>query len=195
MTTPIVVPPVDSDNLKRCSKCGELKPATTEYFSRKRNSLRAECKTCCAAYTRAWRTANPAQKRASNQAWREAHPDYSREWRIINRASASAYDRAWYEANPEKKQAQILRRRAKKSGAESGCTASDLNAIRASQTDNKGQLICWRCHKPINGTPHLDHFIPLDKGGKHAPGNLHYMHAKCNLNKSNKHPHELGMLI
>jgi hypothetical protein len=73
--------------------------------------------------------------------------------------------------------------------------ADDLSAIRAAQTDKKGRLICWRCNKPIKETPHLDHWIPLDKGGSNDPGNLHYMHATCNLTKSAKHPFELGVLL
>ena len=33
-------------DFKRCSKCGEEKPASTEYFYAKRNSLEACCKIC-----------------------------------------------------------------------------------------------------------------------------------------------------
>ena len=36
------------EGMKRCSKCGEVKPATTQYFRRKykREILRADCKKC-----------------------------------------------------------------------------------------------------------------------------------------------------
>lgn len=43
---------------KVCTKCGESKPATTEFFHRKRNSIRADCKACASDYART-RSAKP----------------------------------------------------------------------------------------------------------------------------------------
>jgi 5-methylcytosine-specific restriction endonuclease McrA len=74
-------------------------------------------------------------------------------------------------------------------------TQSDLAAIRAAQTDKKGRLICWRCGKPIKGTPDLDHWIPLKHRGENSPGNLHYMHVRCNRSKGAKLPTEIGRLL
>lgn len=39
--------------VKRCTKCGEDKPATSEFFPRSnkgRNGLHSQCKSCCNAY-------------------------------------------------------------------------------------------------------------------------------------------------
>lgn len=33
---------------------------------------------------------------------------------------------------------------------------------------------------------HLDHIIPLSKGGTHEPNNVRITHAKCNLSKHSK---------
>ena len=235
MSTPIVSP--DSDNLKRCTKCGELKPR--EAFSRKRTTvdgLQFNCKQCNQAYHRQWRTANAdhireyrsananhiheynlnyyaanAEKlRERSRIWGANNVDHKREYRKQWYAANSSWhrkhragnleryresSRKWHAANPDAARARNDRRRARIVAAGGSYSSADIADIRAAQTDKRGRLICWRCHKPITGKPHLDHFIPLDKGGANSAGNLHFMHAKCNLTKSNKHPHELGMLI
>jgi 5-methylcytosine-specific restriction endonuclease McrA len=105
-------------------------------------------------------------------------------------------------ANPERvaKQRRAYsasnhRRRARKLATGGTFTTADLDAIRAAQTDKRGRLICWRCGKPIKGTPELDHWIPIARGGRNDAGNLHYMHATCNRNKGAKLPTEIGRLI
>lgn len=228
MTTPIVVSPCDSDNLKRCSKCGELKPRQAFALNKRRHDgLQVYCKACNAAYRRD----RKPEKAAYNKSYYEAHADDLREYgrnyhhehrderrayrseyyaknrdRLLTRqaiynsspefkARRSAYDRQHRQSNKLKYSIRDANRRARERKLGSYITLADIELIRKSQTDTKGRLICWRCGKPITHNPHLDHFIPLDKGGSHSPGNLHFMHAKCNLSKATKHPHELGMLI
>lgn len=131
-----------------------------------------------------WRKANPERRRAKDREWALAHPENARE-----------ASKKWRRANPDKVREHDHRRRARLLSAEGSHTAADLVAIRAAQTDAKGRLICAWCHKPITDTPHLDHWIPLDKGGSNDAGNLRYMHAVCNLKKGAKHPHDLGRLL
>ena len=60
------------DGMKKCTKCGEWKPATAEYFHRdktRKSGLRAQCKTCRREYDREYRQKNKdkiAEYRASN---------------------------------------------------------------------------------------------------------------------------------
>jgi 5-methylcytosine-specific restriction endonuclease McrA len=122
------------------------------------------------------------------------------------------YHAEYRRAFPEKRKAAMIgrnhKRRAKLRGNGGTYTAADLAAIRAAQTDKRGRLICWKCNTPIIGddppphlpngvrlSPHLDHWIPLDKGGTNDAGNLHYMHGLCNLEKGAKTPTEIGRLI
>ena len=45
-----------------CTKCGEEKPETAEYFGRHkrcRDGLNATCKVCCNKNARKWRAENP----------------------------------------------------------------------------------------------------------------------------------------
>jgi hypothetical protein len=148
---------------------------------------------------KAWVAANHERSRATQKAWYETNKEYAtkrnKAWYDANKGRRAKQVKEWQTANPDKRRVYSHRYRARKLSAGGVCTADDLAAIRAAQTDKKGRLICWRCGKPIKGAPHLDHWIPLDKGGSDGPGNKHYMHARCNLTKSAKMPAELGRLL
>lgn len=124
---------------------------------------------------------------------------YQREYRktpgYSERARESNHKYMQSEAGKVRRRANLHRYRARKLEAGGNYTASEIESIRAAQTDNRGQLICWRCGKPIKGTPDLDHWIPLKHGGRNDAGNLHYMHVKCNRSKGAKHPVEIGRLL
>ena len=213
----IVIPRDDPDNLKLCQKCGELKPSTRDYFYTHAGKWVPPCKECRKAYYSAnrerrkrqvkeWRAAHPGYQKSWVEAnkdhfreiqtmWVEANPDYHKDYRIAHRKERSEYSNNWRKANPEKSMAAVHRRRVRRLGNGGRFTKADLVEIRKAQTDKQGRLICWRCNQPIVGTPHLDHWIPLDKGGTNDAGNLHYMHATCNISKGAKHPYELGRLL
>lgn len=164
--------------------------------------------------------AQSAKDRAKNkERKREYHRDlYQREKQRINKRNKD-----WYYANRAKRLSSISQYKKTERGHESrilenhrrrvlvtsdDVSRDDLQLIRASQTDKRGRLICWACGKPITGNeppphlpngarlpPHLDHWMPLKHGGPHVPGNLHYMHGLCNLEKGSKLPEEIGRLL
>ncbi len=45
--------------------------------------------------------------------------------------------------------------------------------------------VCALCGRPIlaDDTVHIDHMLPVRKGGTDDPSNLHVVHARCNLTK------------
>lgn len=228
MTSPILPATPDSDNLKTCPGCGEIKPR--ELFarhSRRADGLQVHCKACNAAYRREHRSAkleynhqyyaaNAESLREYGRNYHHEHKDeravYRREYYSRNREQfiaksavyrsspefkcrRSQYDRKHRQENKHKYTVRDANRRARERELGAYITLADIELIRKSQTDKRGNLICWRCGNPILNNPHLDHFVPLDKGGPNTPGNLRFMHAVCNLTKATKHPHELGMLI
>jgi hypothetical protein len=230
MTTPIVNPTTNTDNLKCCGKCHEWKPLEAFHrSSSRRDGLQFKCKSCAAKASKAWAEANRERKSATDKAWWAAHPERrselakawleanrerkdatnkawaaanrerlaetTRAWADANHERKAAANKAWAAANPDKRKATKHRYRASVRNSEENYTSSDLAAIRAAQTDKQGRLICWRCGKPIKGVPDLDHWIPLKEGGSNGPGNLHYMHVKCNRSKGAKLPTEIGRLL
>jgi len=74
-------------------------------------------------------------------------------------------------------------------GTSGSYTASDIEAIRIAQGNR-----CYICGKTLKKY-HIDHFIPIAKGGTNDPGNLRLACPKCNRRKHSKHPHDLGILI
>lgn len=94
---------------KTCTKCGETKPATTEYFSPKKRckyGLSAECKSCGAARSRGYYAANKEKKREYFREYREANKEkrreYFRGYSAANREKKREYFREYREANKEK---------------------------------------------------------------------------------------------
>lgn len=58
----------DMTTLKKCTKCGEEKPATTEWFrkdKRKRSGICGTCKACSREYLRKYYQVNKAQAKSS----------------------------------------------------------------------------------------------------------------------------------
>ena len=49
---------------------------------------------------------------------------------------------------------------------------------------------CGICGKPFNEF-HIDHIIPLSRGGSNTIGNLQLTHSTCNLKKGSKSPEDL----
>lgn len=237
---------------KTCSKCGESKPATTEYFHRAKlglYGLAAVCKPCVAQYAadnkereaerkRAWHIANKErmnersrayhaanrerenQRRQANykanierereyrrkwaianservaknlRAWREANRDsvlekqrvYGRKRYTANKRRENERVRAWAIANPLANRMRKHRRRALERNAEGTHTAEDVQRQYKAQ---RGK--CYYCGTKVGDTYHVDHVIPLSRGGTNWPENLVIACPQCNQSKNDKLPHE-----
>lgn len=87
--------------LRRCTKCGEEYPATTEYFrhnGKSNNGLRSRCKMCERARDHDYRIENiehiRQQHRIYNREYQAAHPtdtEYMRRWQAENRSRLHVY--------------------------------------------------------------------------------------------------------
>lgn len=87
---------------KVCTKCGEEKPETTEYFHRNKScraGLSSICKECRNKAVRRWRSENTEKEREKAREavkrWRAKNPEKARE-------KARENDRRWKAKNPEK---------------------------------------------------------------------------------------------
>ncbi|MGE3549755.1 MAG: HNH endonuclease [Geobacter sp.] len=58
---------------------------------------------------------------------------------------------------------------------------------------------CRACGKPLKNDYHIDHIIPLARGGQNTDNNCQLLHSKCNLSKGARDPYEhaqkLGVLF
>jgi len=102
--------------------------------------------------------------------------------RHIDSGKANEQLRRYRKANPDKVREFSRRRAGRKIGR---LPYGTIVRIRAEQ-----QNLCAICCVSIAEASHLDHIMPLARGGAHAPNNLQLLCPPCNLRKSDKHPDE-----
>lgn len=130
---------------------------------------------------------NRAECIAARKAWGEANPDrvaaINAASRARRRKSLSDRASAWAKANPDKARVIAQRKRARKRSAAGEHTAADTQAIRAAQRDR-----CGYCRARLQGAGHLDHIVPLARGGSNYSSNLQWLCQRCNLTKGTRDP-------
>ena len=189
-------------SMKTCSKCGRELPATPEFFNadnRHGPGLKAACKRCQAAHAARRHAARREEMAAAYAAYRAAHKEEiakrrrsarrragDRAYREAHRSEIRARGHAHYLAHREGYIAGRSRRRARLRNAQGAHTAAD---VRAQFDRQKGR--CYWCGEKVAWRgKHVDHVMPLSKGGSNGPENLVVACASCNLKKGAKHPME-----
>jgi hypothetical protein len=125
--------------MKRCNKCGEIKPLADFYrMPEMRDGYRNDCKACNLAAKAARYQANPERARERTQRWRIANPD------------KYAATQAAFRASGGKKQADRRSHLKRKFGL----TVEEYDAMLARQGGGCG--ICGRPPRP-DISLHVDH--------------------------------------
>lgn len=95
--------------MRVCTKCGEEKPETAEYFYRNkkcRGGLHTACKVCHNKKTRKWQAENPEKVRERNRIYYAKNSEKVkgavRRYRAENPERVREIQRRWYAENPEK---------------------------------------------------------------------------------------------
>jgi 5-methylcytosine-specific restriction endonuclease McrA len=147
-----------------------------------------------AAYYAAHRDEKAAYQSAYYAANRDERAAYQAAYCTANRDEIAARQAAYRAAHPEKRAAHHRNRRARKRAAPGKHTAADIQQLLLFQKKK-----CACCRKSIAKSYHVDHVIPLSKGGSNDPHNLQLLCPTCNLKKHDKHPidfmQSLGMLL
>jgi len=179
---------------KRCVTCKAVKEASE--FNKNRSvedGLQHRCRECQRESHRAKRVAAGLPVRGPKQT-KEERLALAREYnRRTNRSvirrnnnyervveSERQSQRKWRENNPEayraKSHTDNSRRRVRLLG----------NGVYEVSAKDMKRLLAQSCASCGSAGEHIDHIVPVSRGGHHAIGNLQMMCSKCNLSKHNK---------
>ncbi|QJB21902.1 glycolate dehydrogenase [Xanthomonas phage FoX3] len=143
------------------------------------------CVECTRANAAAWYAANADRHRANAAAWRAENPERQRAnvaaWRAANPERKRANVAAWRAANPEKASAHWSNRRARKAAA-IPADWSDFDQF----VMEEAAAACKRREEMTGYAWHVDHMIPLAKGGLHCATNIQVIPASMNMSKGDK---------
>lgn len=132
--------------------------------------------------------------RVHHAANRERENERMRAYHAANQEKENERSRAYYAAHKPDYIARVAQREAMILGATVG-NLEEIKEIykRAKETP---KIRCYLCGKLIPmGHRHVDHIVPLSKGGAHRSSNLAIACDACNLSKGAKQPEEIGILI
>jgi 5-methylcytosine-specific restriction endonuclease McrA len=172
-----------------------------DYYQRNRESILAKAAEKYAAdpsLFKARYVANADAIKARVNAYRLARPDETRAakeaWYAANKEVVKQRVREWNSANPEATRCRGRNYRARFRGAEGSHTGGDIKALFVQQ---RGR--CIYCNVKLGKGYHVDHVVPLIKGGSNWPSNLQLTCDKCNNHKRATDPLEfarrLGRLV
>lgn len=176
-------------------KCKACVIARVKDYARRNQAARKE-------YQRQWRLSKIDEIRADDRRrateYRVAHPERRREinkaYRERNREKVRASGKTWKMANKDKVTEVAAQRRARIAGAGGRLPRGTIKRLMEIQKHK-----CAYCHCDITKERHLDHIIPLSKGGKHEFTNVQLLCPQCNLQKGAMHPvdfmQQRGMLL
>ncbi len=180
---------------KRCTKCG-VKKSVAEFSrcTRNKNGLRSECKSCGAAYTAARKEERVVYHAAYRSSHREEKTAYNATYYAAHREEMIASQAVWQRENPDKVRARTHRRRARRLNAPGTHTAQQIKDLLQKQS-----FRCAYCRKSIKSGYHVDHIIPLSRGGGNGVTNIQILCPHCNCSKNAKDPihfaQQLGKLL
>jgi len=132
-----------------------------------------QCVICITAHCKEWQPANRGRLNEAKRAWRAANPEKQR-----------AMEKRAYAKDKEKVLAKVRNRNARKRNSSGSHTAKDIANLLVKQ---KGK--CPNCLSKLDKY-HVDHIVPLAKGGANSPDNLQCLCPACNVRKSDKDPME-----
>ena len=134
-----------------------------------------------------------------NKAWyqehREKRSEYNKKWKRDNNEKVSEYNQKWCIDNQEyKKKHRTEHSEAYRSYAHKrrSQTKSGEPSKVIAQWEKSQPKICYWCHTKCPKSYHVDHYVPLSKGGLHTINNLRISCPRCNLTKSSKDPYEFA---
>lgn len=161
--------------MKKCSKCKKEK-SKTEFFKRSKaiDGLQAYCKDCKKTIRKTYYeevecSETKVEERRIRQ--RTAH------YKAIKFVYSKSKGYFKIKASKSKRRKLIM------DNNDSTITATTLEILKAAQSNK-----CYYCNSLLlfDHSTHLDHYIPLSKGGMHSITNVVWSCSTCNLIKHDK---------
>ncbi|MFL9904621.1 HNH endonuclease signature motif containing protein, partial [Paraburkholderia fungorum] len=199
--------------VKVCKDCALDKPLD-QFCKNKaaKDGLQYMCRTCANLRNEVYRNANKEKvalvKKLYREQNREKVREYARKFYAENRERIAAWRKAWKERNPryfadwmaewriqnpEKAKEFWRNNRANRRKAEGKHTAADIAQLLKLQ---RGR--CAVCREKMDSY-HVDHIVPIAKGGANDWTNIQLLHPRCNTQKQAKDPidfmQEKGFLL
>jgi 5-methylcytosine-specific restriction endonuclease McrA len=164
---------------KLCRECGETKRAFEFNLNpRSNDGLKSICKVCEREYFK------PVNRRHRQKPEvREKRLAYTREWRKSHPEDVRESRRKWCKGHPGYSHVRKARVR------EGDLTQEEWEHV-VSLFDSR----CAYCGEKLQ-KPHIDHVIPLSRGGLHTMSNVVPACVSCNSRKHAQTPEEAGMEI
>lgn len=200
---------------KICSKCGIEKPETEEYFykqKRWRKNFRSDCKECVKQYNKdnaerikkeraQYYLENNEHINKIHKQWTKNNTkhikEYRKQYKNNNKEKLEQWRKQYYKNNAErcKQYAKQYRKDNKKEmRADKTRRNAERRAMKLNQTpkttinEKKKVALYYNISRYMGENFHVDHIIPLSKGGLHHSNNLQILRASLNMEKSNKYP-------
>lgn len=188
---------------KCCTRCGKEYPATLEYFTSRakgRFGLASECKDCEHIRQAAYRAVSKDKKRERNQRYYaenkarekkrikryyEQNKDKFHQRYIATRDRKLEKQKQWARANSENIRIRAMRRRSRVKSADGDVTTEEVMMQYKRQRTK-----CYYCGCLLMGNYHIDHVIPISRGGRNAIDNIVLACPSCNREKNARLPHE-----
>jgi 5-methylcytosine-specific restriction endonuclease McrA len=175
------------DRCKTCIMCEEVKPLTEFYAygyttNQGKRSTRYEsrCKPCSIMRRKAQSAASPGKDAENARQWRENNADRQLEYAREYRASEAG----------KKTKARLQRIRSARMRVAGGEDSPEIREIYAEAA--RVEALVANC--PVFDLPeigkkmHVDHIIPIARGGEHKIGNLQILPIGLNMRKGIKCP-------
>ena len=102
-------------------------------------------------------------------------------YRAANNDEVNRRNRDWLKRNKKRRRAIVERYRARKQNADGNFDESDIENLWHMQNGR-----CQYCCIKLKADYHVDHIIPLSRGGSNYPDNLQLLCTSCNCSKRDK---------